>query len=240
MPIQYLGGKARLAKKIVAIVDEGRAADEPLWDLCCGSGRVIAAASDRGPRYGVDVVPSLVRLLSEVRDGTFVPPTEVTREQYAALKQRAADDVSCDDPLLAFAGFGLAFAGQWFSGYATNKRGDDYLGAATRNCAHMRLKLRGVEFVCADWRTIVDRVSGTVYIDPPYAGTTGYKAAPPHDPAEFWRSVDALVERSEVRAVYVSEYAAPEHWREVARWEGQKAINRGTRVERLFTRSRSC
>ena len=150
MPIQYLGGKARLAKRIVEIVDNGRADGEPLWDLCCGSGRVVSAASARGLRYGVDVVPSLVRLLCDVRDGVFVPPTEVTREQYAELKTRAADDVTCDDPLLAFAGFGLAFAGQWFSGYATNKRGDDYLGAATRNCQRMRPKLRGVEFVCAD------------------------------------------------------------------------------------------
>lgn len=238
MPIQYLGGKARLAKRIAAICDDGRADGEPFWDMCCGSGRVTAAVSARGPRHAVDVVPCLVRLLWEVRDGTFVAPESITREQYAALRERAMADPSDDDPLLAFAGFGLAFAGMWFSGYATNKRGDDYLGAATRNCAKMSRFLRGVDFICADWKTLTDRVSGTVYLDPPYAGTAGYKAAPAHDPEVFWKTVDALVDRDNVRAVYVSEYAAPAHWREVARWEGQKAINRGTRVERLFTRSR--
>lgn len=72
---------------------------------------------------------------------------------------------------------------------------------------------------------MIDRISGTVYIDPPYANTAGYAAAPPHDPVQF------------VRAVFVSEYQAPAHWEECARWEGQKAINRGTRIERLFTRA---
>lgn len=203
MPIQYLGSKARLARRIAAIVDDGRADGEPAWDLCCGSGRVVAALSDRGPRHGVDVVPSLVALLRGVRDGTFVPPAAVSREEYAALKTRAEAEPACNDPLLAFAGFGLTFAGKWFSGYATNKRGDDYLGAAARNCTRMRPRVQGVEFTCADWRTLVGQITGTVYIDPPYAGTTGYRAAPPHDPAEFWRSVDALTERDAVRAVYV-------------------------------------
>lgn len=138
MPIQYLGGKARLAKRIAAIVDAERVLGEAAWDLCCGAGNVVSRLSDRGPRYGVDVVPSLVRLLCEVRDGIFVPPAEVTREQYAELKARAFAEPTCDDPLLAFAGFGLAFAGMWFQGYANNKRGDDYLGAATRNCARAR------------------------------------------------------------------------------------------------------
>ena len=148
MPIQYLGGKARLAKRIAAIVDAERVLGEAAWDLCCGSGRVVAALSDRGPRYGVDVVPSLVRLLCEVRDGTFVPPAEVTREQYAELKARALANPLDDDPLLAFAGFGLAFAGMWFQGYASNARGDDYLGAATRNCARARARLVGLS-LCA-------------------------------------------------------------------------------------------
>lgn len=239
MPIRYLGGKARLAKRIAAIVDADRAEGEPFWDLCCGSGRVIAAVPDRGPRYGVEVVPSLVRLLCESRDGTFVPPAEVTREQYAQLKAHARAEPGSDDPLLAFVGFGGSFAGKWFAGYANDNHGRDYIGEAGRNCVKLAETLSGVEFICAQWQTLMDRISGTVYIDPPYAGTTGYKAAPPHDPVAFWRDADALVERDSVRAVFVSEYAAPAGWTEIARWEGQKAINRGTRVERLFTKGRA-
>ena len=238
MPIQYLGGKARLAKKIAAVVDAQRAPGEAAWDLCCGSGRVVAALSDRGPRYGVDVVPSLVRLLCEVRDGTFVPPAEVTREQYAELRTRALTDPTCDDPVLAFVGFGGSFAGKWFAGYANDNHGRDYIGQAGHGCSKLAAGLADAEFICAPWQSIVDRISGTVYIDPPYAGTTGYKAAPPHDPVAFWRDADALVERDAVRTVFVSEYQAPAHWYEVARWEGQKAINRGTRVEKLVTRTR--
>lgn len=236
--MRYLGGKAKLAKRIAAIVDAERADGEPYWDLCCGAGNVLAAISPRGPRYGVDVVPCLVRLHSEVRDGVFVPPSNATRETHAALRRQATDNPLCDDPMLAFYGFGLSFCGDWFCGFASDPHGKyDYLGAATRGLAKKAVLFQGVEFICARWQSLMDRISGTVYIDPPYAGTTGYKAAPPHDPVAFWKAADELVERDTVRAVFVSEYTAPAHWVEVARWEGHKAINHGTRVERLFTRS---
>lgn len=235
--MRYLGGKARLAKRIAAIVDMNRVDGEPYWDLCCGAGNVLAAISPRGPRHAVDVVPCLVRLHREVRDGIFVPPAEATRETHAALRQRAMADPLCDDPLLAFYGFGLSFCGDWFCGYAESPD-YDYLGAATRGLAKKREPFRGVEFLCVPWQSIVDRISGTVYIDPPYAGTTGYKAAPPHDPVAFWRDADALVERDAVRQVFVSEYKAPAHWTEIARWDRKKSINHGTCIERLFTRAK--
>lgn len=234
--MRYLGGKAKLAKHIAKIVECERASNEPFWDLCCGAGNVVAAVSNRGPRYGVDIVPCLVRLHRDVRDGVFIAPVVASRETHAELRLRAKADPQCDDPILAFYAHGLSFGGDWFCGF-TETPGRDYLGAAARGLQKKVTRFQGVEFICAPWQSLTDRISGTVYIDPPYAGTTAYRAAPPHDPVAFWRDADALVERDAVRAVFVSEYQAPAHWTEVARWEGQKAINRGTRVERLFTRA---
>ena len=239
MPILYSGGKAKLAKRIVAVCDAQRASGEAFWDLCCGSGRVVGAAADRGPRYGVDVVPSLIALLCGVRDGTFVPPAELTEDQYDVLKTRAQADPLCGDPLLAFAGFGVSYMGQWFSSYARDVPSHKqwFVGAATRNCAKHVARFAGTEFICAPWQSLVDRISGTVYIDPPYAGTLGFPAAPSHDPKAFWKSADELHERDAVRQIFVSEYAAPAHWQECARWEVWKRLNMSTKVERLFTRA---
>lgn len=239
MPVQYLGGKSKLAKHIATIIDSDRSDGEPLWDLCCGAANVIAAASDKGPRYAVDVVPCLVRLLCEVRDGTFVPPAEVSREHYAELKARAIANPCDSDPLLAFVGFGLSWGAKWFAGYATNASGRNYTRAAINKITKGAAALRGVEFICSAWHEQRRRISGTVYLDPPYAGTTGYRAAPAHDAAQFWLMADTLARQAHVRQVFVSEYTAPAHWYEIAQWEGHKDINRGTRIERLFSNKRS-
>lgn len=237
--MKFLGAKSRLAAEIISYVEADRAEGEPLWDLCCGAGHISAAASTRGPRFAVDAVPSLVALLDGVERGTWSPPATVTAEDYAELKRRALANPRDPDPLIAFAGFGCSYAGKWYAGFtAPGPCGGlavyDYAAGARASLLRRAKRLRGVEFLCADWRTLLDQLAGTVYIDPEYAGTTGYRAAPPHDPKSFWWHADAAVER--VRQAFVSEFAAPPHWREVAAWPGYKAINKSTRVERLFTR----
>lgn len=236
--MRFLGGKVRLAKAIAALCEADRASDEPFWDLCCGAGNISAAVSSRGPRLAVDVVPCLVNLLRGVSTGTWQPPATVTAAEYTELQVRAAQEPESDDPLIAFAGFGCSYGGKWFAGFsAPGPCGAcavyDYAKGAATSLLRRARALKGVQFICADWTTL-NEVSGVAYIDPEYAGTTGYSAAPRHDHDAFWRSADALSEKA--RRVFVSEYTAPQHWREVAAWPGYKPINKGQRIERLFTR----
>lgn len=236
--MQFQGGKNRLAQEIVQICERDRKLGEPFWDLCCGSGNIVAAARQDGIRYAVDIVPSLIALLRETAAGRFVPPAELSEETYKQLRDRAKAEPESDDPLLAFAGFGCSFGGKWYGGYARQK-GYNFAAGSGRALLKKTAKMHNAcIFICDDWYNCLDRITGIAYLDPEYAGTTGYLAAnrlKVADPAEFWKRADALCECA--RSVFVSEYNAPAHWKEIARWEGYKPLNKGQRIERLFTRN---
>ena len=78
-----------------------------------------------------------------------------------------------------------------------------------------------------------------VYCDPPYAGTTSYKGAPPFDHALFWRTMNEWHARG--AHVFVSEYTAPAGWDIMFEREHRVVLqgaSEATRsaTERLFTR----
>ena len=237
--MQTLGGKHHLATEISAIIASARKAEDDFWDLCCGTGNVCAAVTG-GRRFAVDVVPSLVSCLRETAAGRWKPPNELSKETYDDLHARWKLDRAIDDPLVAFAALGCSFGGKWFGGYARRKPGARKLpltlaAGSAKGLLKKAKNLFDVTFICDLWQNWIDRISGVAYIDPEYANTTKYSAAPRHDPVSFWRSADALSERCRV---FVSEYAGPPHWREVAAWPKYKRIARGQCVERLFTRDR--
>lgn len=79
-----------------------------------------------------------------------------------------------------------------------------------------------------------------VYLDPPYAGTTGYAGAGTFDHSLFWeKAEDAAIRGVQV---YVSEYTAPEHWRSILSFNRPNTMaadsyakSNGVHREHLFT-----
>lgn len=206
--MQYSGGKAGVARELSETVKRLGAERRIYLEPFVGGGFMFAKTAPFFPAaVAADANPDLILLWRAVADG-WVPPTEITPEEYRTLQHAAPS------PLRTFAGFGMSFAGKWWGGYAKNSRGDNFAGAAARGIEMKRVAFEhAVDILCTDYRTLIPFATdqAVIYCDPPYADTLGYAGAPGQwdteawwDTAREWRSRGALV--------LVSEYSAPDDW----------------------------
>lgn len=225
--MQYLGGKTRIAKQLATEIDKVRRPGQWVWDAFCGGLSMSVALSKNGPVYSTDACVPLIGLYRAVQAG-WDPPTHVDEATY-----RAARDLPDTDPMKAFCGFGCSFGGKWFGGYArsgarnyaSNAR-NSILKAGVPSAA-----LASVSFFDARPHPL----DGVLYLDPPYAGTTGYEGAEEFDRASF---VERVREWSAFAPVFVSEYHFPLGvcvWsREQTTTVARKKAAYSTATERLY------
>lgn len=231
--MKYVGSKERHCKEILPIILANRG-NSVFVEPFVGGASVLSKVT--GPRVGSDYSPHVVALWIAIRDG-WIPPTQVSEEQYKAAKINQVVDA-----YTAFVGFGCSFAGKWFGGYA---RGNDskghprnYAAESSRAAVKKAAGLAGAEILHSSYDKLLIPDKATVYCDPPYQGTQGYVTGA-FDHGAFWLWADSLVLRG--CRVFVSEYQAPVGWSCV--W--QKTVNNtlakdtGSKVgiEKLFTKS---
>lgn len=238
--MRYLGGKSRIAKKLAARIREIVPDAPAYWDPFCGGLSMSVALSAYAPVLASDACAPLIALYEAVRDG-WVPPSEVDRETYATA--RALPD---SDPMKAFCGFACSFSGLWFQAYdgaktshvmRTRTKGElichnDPAGAAAKGL--VRDVPRVADFARCSWLDIAPAPTDAVlYLDPPYAGTTGYAGAPPFDSASFLARVR---EWSAFAHIFVSEYSFPLGeiaWSATSRARGLARVET-QKLERLY------
>lgn len=209
-PMRYLGGKSRIARKLAARIREIVPDAEVYWDPFCGGLSMSVALSKYAPVLASDACAPLIALYKAVRAG-WVPPSAVSEDEW-----RAAKFLPDTNPLKAFCGFACSFGAKWFGGYDAEPRRKQYTkrGQPTKSmwadparAGAARLPddvatLSDIE--CIDWLEwpAVD-FGGVLYLDPPYAGTTGYDAVGLFDSRAFIGRVRAWSEHAHV---FVSEY----------------------------------
>lgn len=204
--MRYLGGKSRIAGKIAPYLlrHERHTYLEPFVGGIAVAERV-APHFDKA--YLSDIQPDVIMLYRGLQDGTFTPPSEVTREQWEQLRHAEPS------ALRAFAGYGVSFGGAWFRSYAANDPRNNYVNQTTNSLA--RAKKRGVfdahvHFSCRSFFDIdpADYLPGTVvYCDPPYNGREAYDAVDAFDSNAAWEKYAELAAAG--LHVYVSEYDGP-------------------------------
>lgn len=225
--MRYLGGKTRIAKKILAHL-EPLLADRPYLEPFVGGGSVLEQLAPKvkpGYCWAGDANAALIHLYEEVARG-WTPPEHFSKVKWEELK--AEQDPT--DPMTAFAGFGCSFMAMWFEGYHASE-----IGPSARALIRQRPAFQATQFLARPfdhWHP----ARSVVYCDPPYAGTQGYSApgCGGFDHEHFWNTLRGWA-RSD-NAVFVSEYIAPEGAAElVDEWEVKGRMKSGGRAaERLF------
>lgn len=227
--MHYMGGKARIAKRLASLLESRRLPGQPYIEPFVGAANVIQYMGDHGSRHGYDVQEDLILLLQAVAEGSMVYPETVSEEEYKAAK------VAPPSALRGLIGFGCSFGGKWFGGYA---RGEprNYAGESGRSLRKKAVGLQGVQWGLRSYTGLSPNGS-LLYCDPPYDGTTGFKGCAPFDSGAFWNQVRLW--EAAGNAVYVSEYQAPPDFECVWSAETYSTLHANVtqglpRTERLF------
>lgn len=225
--MMYLGGKARIAKDIVSVLNEYRKPNQLFVEPFVGAANIISRMN--GERHAYDNHRELIELYRALQSG-WIPPSELTEQESNALKTEEKEL-----HLKAFAGFGCSFGGKYFGGYARNNRGRNYCGDAKRTLLRAIAKMQNVKFGCKDYRDI-EYNNALIYCDPPYEKTTKYTTGS-FDSNTFWQWCRDMQARG--NTVIVSEYKAPDDFECI--WSKNVKLGLRTkngcevRVEKLFT-----
>ena len=203
--MQYFGGKQRIASRLAAVLTPLAIQRGVYVEPFVGGAAVMSAVS-APVRIASDSNVALISMWTALAAG-WSPPEDISEATYASVK--AAADIH--DPLTAFVGFGVSFAGKWFGGYARGGEGRNYAANAASSLRKKMRGLEGVQWIAGDYRSCPIPSGAVIYCDPPYAGTTQYGAVAPFSWSEFWAW--CLAKHEAGNAIFVSEYAAPETFR---------------------------
>ena len=236
--MRYLGGKYRLREQIGEVIKEYRGLPldskvKPYWEPFVGSAWVTTQV-EGGKIYASDINEYLIAMWESLQDG-WEPPTEITEEEYHAIRE-GRKDVS--KALMAFVGFGCSWGGKWFGGYA-RENGRNFAKNAHNSLLKQIKNLQNVNFFQANFlQTEPLEDNMVIYCDPPYKETTGYDGAGNWEPKKFWNRVRELTDKG--HKLLVSEYQAPEDFEII--WQRQTKTDLNTkeggkddRIEKIFS-----
>ena len=226
--MQYFGGKQRISKQIVEVLNEYRKDNQPLVEPFVGGCNVISKMS--GERYCYDINEYLIEMYKAVQNG-WTPPAIITEEEYDYIR----NNKDKDKPLTGFVGIGCSYSGKWFGGYARNKTGRNYCLNAHNSILKQLNEIRDIKFDCKDYKEL-EFDGCLIYCDPPYKDTTKYPIIGEFNTEEFW---NVMRNWSKNNTVIISEYEAPYDFECIKEIHTKTDIRnsdgkRENRVERLF------
>ena len=197
--MQYMGGKSRIAKKLVNFMSLERGENMTWVEPFMGSGKVIEKV--KGQRIGSDVNKELIALFKMIQKG-YEPPKEVSEDFYYQVRE---NQDKYPDHLRGFLSFACSFGGVRWQSYAKNKKNDNYALAAYNSLMKQKSKLKGVKLLSCDYKSLIMPENSLIYCDPPYKNTAGYGFGFDHDEFYQW-CIDKV---KEGHLVFISEYNAP-------------------------------
>jgi len=201
--VRYLGGKSRQAKRIKQLILDKVDNRETYIEPFLGGASVASIIAPEFEKVLLsDLSEDLVLFWQAIQVG-WVPPTELTKEEYANLKE-------CEPSALrAWAGFAGSYCGKWFGGYGAVAGERNFLEESLKSTLRKSGGLSEAIITHRSYLDIKPEAGSVIYCDPPYADTTGYTATSGFDNQLFWKTVNGWAEHS---FVFVSEYSGPSDW----------------------------
>lgn len=230
--MQYMGGKARIAKRVItAILGDGAPTDRWFEPFVGGASVMEHAAPVFGKCFGADAHQDAAMMWAAGSNGWR--PGVVTRELYKELRHAEPS------AMRGFTGFGASFGGKWFGGFGNSPQNGELwkISARTFDRQAAVFERHGVAFRHLSFGDYTPPPGTTVYCDPPYVGTTGYSTGG-FDHESFYRTLTEWAANG--CFVYVSEYTVPQEmntrtiWQHEKRMTLNKTSNDRVAVEKLF------
>lgn len=248
--MNYFGGKSRVAKWIVPIIQKAIDENDIHYYLepCAGGLNIIdKIRCDR--KFAYDLNKYLIYLFIHVKEGGNLPET-VTKETYdraRAAWYKGNVDKEFKDWEIGCYGALCSYGGRFYDGgwsYEVHEKLKDgstkyrnYYQERKRNLLKQfeQPLCQDIMFGISDYRDLNEMADYCIYVDPPYAFQKEYANSKDkfnHD--EFW---NVMRRWSKNNIVFVSELSAPDDFETV--WEQE--INRSIKssgtsraVEKLF------
>lgn len=224
-----MGGKSRIAKHIIPIMQAHRKEDMTWVEPFVGGANVIDKVG--GKRIGADNNKYLIALFKELQKG-YKPPIDISKEE--AIKVKENKD-KYPDYYVGWIGFGVfSFGGKFFGGYTGKHNGRNYILEAYKNILSQSKYIKTVNFLYSDYKKLNIPNNSLIYCDPPYRNSTGYKTGKfNHD--EFWEW--CRNKYREGHKIFISEYVAPSDFKCVWSKEIKCSLGKNAhqRIEKLFT-----
>ena len=214
--MQYMGGKVRIAKYLVPVLQERLKDKDTFVDLFCGSCNIISAIKAPN-RIANDLHKELIALHKAVQQG-WVPPSVVTEEDH---KQARRKDGYTEDHLKAFIRFGCSFGGDYNGGYARGEGDRNYALGAKNTLLKKHQNMKDVQFFNLNYSEVSIPNNSLVYCDIPYKDTTKYSTGS-FDHSSFYSWCKDM--KNKGHDIVVSEYLCnvPEGWEVLWKHEGKK------------------
>lgn len=208
--MRYIGGKFRQGKEIAKVIFPYLKNERTYIEPFCGAmGSVFAVAQIHmeGKIVLSDNHPALIRMWQAALFEGWIPPNKVTEVLYE--KHKKLQDPK--NPLVAFLGFGCAFAGKYFGTYARHSKDQarDKVTIKSNKNTLDRIRLlqqRSVTLKCCDYKEYANTKGAVFYLDPPYAGRTKQSKFT-FNHAEFWEFARKL---SKNNWVFITEFTFPD------------------------------
>lgn len=194
-------------------------------------------------RMGSDLNQYLIALLKHVQEGGELP-SSIDREEYNKVRSafNNHDTSDYEDWYVGAVGFLASYNGKFYQGgygkpvYEKTKNGlryRDYHREAKDNLLKQAPNLKGIQFLCEDYRKIKPH-DMLIYCDPPYINTEQFSNSKDFNYNEFWQTMRNW---SKNNIVYISELQAPDDFECVWEHEVSRSINASDKsraVEKLF------
>ena len=229
--MKYMGSKNRIAKYILPIILKDRGVNQWYVEPFVGGANMIDKVG--GNRLGADLNSPLVACLNDLSKG-WLPQKEVTEEFFNQVKE---DNSLVDVATLGYIGTQLTYGAMWFSTYRRDNTGlRDYANEAFRHVEKQASKIKGVSFKSCSYSDLDIPAESIIYCDPPYKGTTKYKAVEEFDHDVFFEWCRGMVKQG--HTVFISEYSAPVDFIPVWQKEITSSLGKNTGskkgIEKLF------
>lgn len=227
--MKYMGSKARIAKKIIPVIEEKMRANgiETYIEPFCGGCNVIDKIQCE-TKIASDNNKYLIEMFKNINQIKKLPEF-VTKEHYSDVRDCYNKRLNTyPDWYVGAVGFLASYNGKFFNGgyagVAHTKNGIErnYYDEAKRNLLEQTQRLKDIQFQWGDYEDLYsDKADCLIYCDIPYKGTQQYEPCKNFDYERFWNWAKKM---SEKNIVLVSEYEAPSEWECIWKQEIKRTI----------------